>query len=161
MDHYLALAHQLLQEVWSQRSNTAPGFCITPEEAQLFWNSQYSWASLSQKFLASPQGREWTETLQQLQEQAKQSFQGFQNQGVFHPLEHLTQVFELGDWERLVLLAVLAPELDPRYPKIYGYLQDNITCKLPKIGWLAELFFPEDGILAFLPTASYLSLSIG
>ena len=69
-----------------------------------------------------------------------------------------------------ILLAALAPDLDPRYERIYAFLQDDITRKRPTVGLLVRLlsdavdeeaavrarFHPEaplfrNGLLAFDP----------
>jgi len=37
------------------------------------------------------------------------------------------------------LLICLAPELDKKYEKLYAYLQDDITCKMPSIALVLDL----------------------
>jgi hypothetical protein len=61
-------------------------------------------------------------------------------------LEQLCRTFELNVFDRLVLLALLAPELDQGIERVYCYLQDNVTRKLPSVGFLLQLFC--DGIIS-------------
>jgi hypothetical protein len=49
------------------------------------------------------------------------------------PLDHLCLIFGLGDFEINVLLICLAPHLDLRYERLYGYLQDDVTKKHPTV----------------------------
>lgn len=53
--------------------------------------------------------------------------------GVILPLARLAHLFSLSAREIDILLICLAPEIDPRYEKLYGYLQDDITKKRPTV----------------------------
>lgn len=48
-------------------------------------------------------------------------------------LQHLTKAFGLDQFELDTLLVCLAPTLDLRYERIYGYLQDDVTKKRPSV----------------------------
>ncbi|MBB5429130.1 AAA+ superfamily predicted ATPase [Paraburkholderia sp. JPY158] len=54
-------------------------------------------------------------------------------------LRHLSSVLALTDIDLAALLIVLAPDLDLRYERIYGYLQDDITRKRPSLDLIANL----------------------
>ncbi len=54
-------------------------------------------------------------------------------------LQQLVRVFELDDFEQDALLICLAPTLDLRYEQIYGYLQNDIGKKQPRVSLLLEL----------------------
>lgn len=54
-------------------------------------------------------------------------------------LDHLTQAFNLNPFEVDTLLICLAPHLDLRYERVYGYLQDDITRKRPTINLILDL----------------------
>jgi hypothetical protein len=54
-------------------------------------------------------------------------------------LKHLIDIFGLTDFEKDIVLICLAPSLDLRYESIYGYLQDNITIKLPSVNLTLDL----------------------
>src|SRR5262249_28296999 len=55
------------------------------------------------------------------------------------PLPRLARLFQLTRFETEALLVALAPEIDRRYEKLYGYLQDDITGKRPTAGLLLDL----------------------
>ncbi|HEU4322064.1 MAG TPA: AAA family ATPase [Roseiflexaceae bacterium] len=49
------------------------------------------------------------------------------------PLGRLAQLFGLSPFECDVLLLALAPEIDLRYERIYGYIQDDVTKRRPGV----------------------------
>ena len=55
------------------------------------------------------------------------------------PLEHIVDAFGLVPFERHVLLICLAPELDLRYEKLYGFLLDDLTRKRPTVNLILDL----------------------
>lgn len=63
--------------------------------------------------------------------------------GVDLPLVRLAQTFRLSAWEEEVLVLCLAPELDRRYERAYGYLHDDINRRQPSIE-LALALLGED-----------------
>jgi len=54
----------------------------------------------------------------------------------------ITDAFQLSDFEQLVVCLCLAPEVDQRYGVLFGYLQDDVTKRLPTLG-LAMTLFPH------------------
>ncbi|WP_435158787.1 AAA family ATPase [Haladaptatus sp. DFWS20] len=57
---------------------------------------------------------------------------------------HLADAFDLDRLHRDTLLLALAPELDPKYEKIYAYLQDDITKTRPTVDFVQRvLTYPE------------------
>lgn len=78
--------------------------------------------------------------------------------GVELPLARLQRLFGLGPFEQQCLLLCLAPELDRRYERLFGYLQDDATCRRPSVGLILDLLCatPEaarDARAAFDPQA--------
>ncbi len=61
-------------------------------------------------------------------------------QGKTTRLDHLADSFGLDHFERSTLLLALAPFLDLRYQRIYGYLQDDVTKKEPAVNLALDLF---------------------
>jgi ATP-dependent 26S proteasome regulatory subunit len=55
------------------------------------------------------------------------------------PLVRLATIFELSRFEVDALLICLAPMLDLRYEKLYGYLQDDVTKKQPTLNLILNL----------------------
>ena len=45
----------------------------------------------------------------------------------------LQQTFSLSDFDLELVVIALAPEIDRRYERIYAYLQDDVTCRLPSV----------------------------
>jgi hypothetical protein len=54
-------------------------------------------------------------------------------------LRHLRQAFGLLELDVEVLLVALAPDLDPRFEKLYGYLHDDVTRRRASTGLAIEL----------------------
>jgi SpoVK/Ycf46/Vps4 family AAA+-type ATPase len=60
------------------------------------------------------------------------------------PLARLARLFHLTAFEMDTLLVCVAPEIDRRYEKVYGYLQDDITQKRPTVGLVLDLLCRTD-----------------
>jgi hypothetical protein len=54
--------------------------------------------------------------------------------GVELRLRHLTRSFELAPLDVELLLVALAPDLDARFERLYGYLNDDLTRNRPTVG---------------------------
>jgi hypothetical protein len=59
--------------------------------------------------------------------------------GAASRLEHLVRSFELDALDVDLLLIALLPEIDSRYERVYGYLQNDLTRRHSSIGLAAEL----------------------
>ena len=57
-------------------------------------------------------------------------------------LDVLMARFELDSFDRDALLICLAPWLDLRYEKVFGYLQDDVTKKQPSVNLILDLLAP-------------------
>ena len=55
-------------------------------------------------------------------------------------LTQLSSLFELERIEELCLLLCLAPEIDPRYARVFAFLQDDVTRKQPSIELALRIF---------------------
>lgn len=55
------------------------------------------------------------------------------------PLRAMARSFRLDEIEVELLLTVLAPDLDPRYERLYAYLNDDVTRRRATIGLTLEL----------------------
>ena len=58
-------------------------------------------------------------------------------------LDWLVQAFALSQFEVDILLLCLAPEVDLRYERLFGYLQDDITKKRPSVDLVLNLLCAE------------------
>jgi len=65
--------------------------------------------------------------------------QATEQAGIHLPLRRLARLFALGPRELDILLVALAPEIDLRYERLFGYLQDDITKKRPSIDLVLNL----------------------
>lgn len=63
-------------------------------------------------------------------------------QGVNLRLDRLVQQFQLSELEVDALLITLAPELDLRYERLFGYLQDDVTKRRPSVDLALNLLSP-------------------
>ncbi|MDT7578999.1 MAG: hypothetical protein QOK35_263 [Pseudonocardiales bacterium] len=58
-------------------------------------------------------------------------------------LARLATLFGLTRFEVDVVLTCLAPELDRRYERLYGYLHDDVTRRRPSVDLVLALFVPD------------------
>ncbi len=58
-------------------------------------------------------------------------------------LDLLVERFHLSDLERDVLLVCLLPELDGRYRRLFGYLQDDASRTRPTVELILDILLPE------------------
>jgi hypothetical protein len=58
-------------------------------------------------------------------------------------LKSLIPIFGLTDFEWWAFIICLAPSLDLRYERIYGYLQDDVTLTLASTNLILNLLLPE------------------
>lgn len=83
--------------------------------------------------------------------QAKALAETARCQGKTVRLEHLATAFDLDRFEVDTLLICLAPALDLRYGRLYGYLQDDVTRKRPTVNLVLDLLCePGPGRLLML-----------
>jgi AAA+ superfamily predicted ATPase len=64
------------------------------------------------------------------------------SRGISLRLVELARLFELTSLDAKCLLVCLAPEIDPRYERLYGYIQDDVTKKLPCLELILNLLCP-------------------
>jgi hypothetical protein len=57
-------------------------------------------------------------------------------------LDRLQQLFHLSDLERDILLVCLLPELDGRFRRLYGYLQDDASRTRPTVELILQILQP-------------------
>ena len=71
-------------------------------------------------------------------EQATESIR----RGISLRLVELARLFDLTSLDYVCLLVCLAPEIDPRYERLYAYIQDDITRKRPSVELILNLVCP-------------------
>jgi hypothetical protein len=60
---------------------------------------------------------------------------------VGEPFERLRELFGLSSIELDILLVALAPEISPRYERIYAYLQDDVRRRQPTVDLMLNLLY--------------------
>ncbi|NLD46922.1 MAG: hypothetical protein GX660_06945, partial [Clostridiaceae bacterium] len=76
--------------------------------------------------------------------------------GIFIPVRHISETFELISFEFGCLAICLAVELDVKYEKLYAYLQDDLNKKRPTIDLMLKLLCRDEeerllSLSSFLP----------
>jgi AAA+ superfamily predicted ATPase len=61
------------------------------------------------------------------------------------PLARMAEWLGLDDMDLAIVLLALAPDMDLRYERIYGYLQDDVTRRRPSIDLVANLLCASAG----------------
>ncbi|NET55565.1 MAG: ATP-binding protein [Symploca sp. SIO2E6] len=59
------------------------------------------------------------------------------------PLDWLQRTFGLSNFDLDIILVALAPEIDLGYERLYAYLQDDVTRKLPSVDLALNLLSPS------------------
>jgi hypothetical protein len=80
--------------------------------------------------------------LQSAQEYSHKILAQAGEQGHKARLLKLAEFFNLSDFDLNILLVCLAPALDLRYERLYGYLQDDVTRKRPSVNLALDLLCP-------------------
>ncbi|WP_167859703.1 ATP-binding protein [Paenibacillus cymbidii] len=60
--------------------------------------------------------------------------------GVFLPLPYAARLFRLGAFEERCVMLALAVELDRKYERLFGYMQDDLTRKYASVDSALQLF---------------------
>lgn len=59
-------------------------------------------------------------------------------------MEHLVKKLQLDEFEKNVITIIFAPEIDPKYEKIYAYLQDDMNKTYPTVHLIASLLSDDE-----------------
>jgi hypothetical protein len=84
------------------------------------------------------------------------------------PFVRLMEAFGLTEVDTYILLLALAPELDRRYERIYGYLQDDVTLRYPTVnltmhllgGDISQRFSVWERLQSHMPLLKYHLINI-
>lgn len=60
--------------------------------------------------------------------------------GVFLPLVHVSDAFGLSAFELFCIVLCVALETDRKYEKLFGFIQDDITARMPTVGLAVALY---------------------
>ena len=78
-------------------------------------------------------------TIDQLQQQIAAKIAAARQRNVALALPSLAQLFRLTPFDVDALLVCVAPEMDLKYGKLYAYLQDDVTRKMPSVDLILTL----------------------
>ena len=119
------------------------GLHISDEEALALAKSppKSSWGT--ENPLSSEEAREYEASLKGINIQRNQIFEQAEMQSQRLRLSLLKEIFKLSAFEMDAFLICLAPMLDLRYERLYGFLQDDVTHKLPGVELILNLLLPR------------------
>ncbi|HWR61528.1 MAG TPA: ATP-binding protein, partial [Clostridia bacterium] len=89
---------------------------------------------------SDPQAEELKDKLEKLEWLITKKREVTLNKGILISLPYFSRLFNLSRFEEKCIILCLALEMDRKYEKIYGFLQDDITCKRPGIDLAVKLF---------------------
>jgi AAA+ superfamily predicted ATPase len=96
----------------------------------------YSWG---QTTADAERDRTFEEALRQSEKQRETLLEGYRTSVTIPRLLFLADTFQFDQVDRDIFLICLAPYIDLRYERIYGYLQDDVTRKRPTINLVLDL----------------------
>jgi hypothetical protein len=127
-----------------QRSGQDPadafrGLHVADREADLLLKRPFgtSWGQMAA--LEPEEMRAFADSLAEAERQAERLSEKARRQGQMLRLEHLATAFGLDRFDLDTLLICLAPALDLRYERLYGYLQDDVTRRRPRVNLVLDL----------------------
>jgi ATPase family associated with various cellular activities (AAA) len=91
------------------------------------------------QLLAGRRASLWSPSLEQLSASVEQRADEWEAEGTELRLRRLGPVFGLDLIDIDILLVALAPDVDPRFERLYGYLHDDVTRRRASIGLALEL----------------------
>jgi SpoVK/Ycf46/Vps4 family AAA+-type ATPase len=101
-----------------------------------------NWSSIA---TISPEEDQQYENLQlQVNEEIKNKRKEAKDKGITLQLDQIVKIFNLNEFELDSFLICLAPCLDARYEKIYGFLQDDVTNKYASPTLIFDLLLNPD-----------------
>ncbi len=83
--------------------------------------------------------QQWADTVAQSRANWQTQTEASRQTAINLRLDALSQTFSLSEREVDILLIALAPELDPRYERLFAYLQDDVTRKRPSVDLILNL----------------------
>ena len=115
------------------------GLYVSDDEANALLDRPFASSWGDTVTLGPDEDQMFSEALLQAAQQAQSLAEMAKQQG--HPLRlgHLAHVFGLDRFDLDTFLICLAPTLDLRYERFYGYLQDDVTRKRPTVNLMLNL----------------------
>ncbi len=115
------------------------GQYVSDHEAQALLRRPFG-ASWGQTVaLSEREGQAYADALAQVEQLIQEIVETAEAEGRTLRLDRLIHAFDLTPFDRDALLICLAPTLDLRYGRIYGYLQDDVTRRRPGVNVVLDL----------------------
>jgi len=135
---------QRWQQAGQDPTDAFRGLYISDQEAHALMSRPVNsnWGHASPALVTGGQSDPFELALKESALQARALAEAARSQN--HPprLVRLAETFGLQDFDVDVLLICLAPHVDLRYERIFGYLQDDVTKKLPTVNLVLDLLCP-------------------
>ncbi len=136
-----------LRRVWkrdlAQEFQNFPGIVITDSDADQLLHPAPA-QSESHFYEQDASAQAVTLALEEQRVRLERAMQETMAAGSPAALEILHQLFQLGEFEREVLLLCLAPSVDPAFERLYGYVHDDATQKYATTGLAMQIVAPKD-----------------
>jgi len=127
------------------------GLHVADAEADMLLRRPFgaNWGQMARP--SSQESQAFAGGLAELAREAQSLVEEARRQGRVLCLDHLATAFDLDRFDLDTLLICLAPTLDLRYERLYGYLQDDVTRKRPRVNLVLDLLCqPDSGRLLML-----------
>ncbi len=116
------------------RVSDADALALTRQAPGEHWGSQVKIPEAETRRLEAA-SKKANQTILSLEEEA-------QKLGISLRLKALAEIFELSEFEWWAFILCLAPALDLRFERIYGYLQDDVTRNQASVDLILNLLLP-------------------
>ena len=139
IDLLVQRAVRLWQAAGQNPEDNFRGLTISIEEAQAIAGQPFgtNWGQIAD---LSPEEEEIFDQAFRLSEKSLSEIVEFANEkGYTLRLDQLQKDFQLEPFDLDTLLICLAPALDLRYERLYGFLQDDVTCTHPTVNLVLNL----------------------
>ncbi len=115
------------------------GQYVSDHEAQALLKRPFGTSWGQTVALSEREGQAYAEALGQVEQMTQGIIETAKAEGQILRLDHLAHTFDLTSFDQDALLICLAPTLDLRYGRIYGYLQDDVTRRRPGVNVVLDL----------------------
>ena len=133
----LVIERAVVQVRATNRSPASAGSFVSSEEVQALLDPRAAPGSVATD---GPQERDALGgRIEEAEEDIGQKIAKSRESGVRLRLPRLARLFSLSRFEMDVLVMCLAPELDQKYRRLYGFLHDDVTKRHPSIGLVLRL----------------------
>lgn len=139
LDVHLHREMRRWQAAGQDSSDLLRGQYITDEDAQALLRRPFGFNWGQTVDLKPAEAQAYTRALQRLDEHSREIEAAARRQNQPLRLLELAAGFGLDSFDLQTLLVCLAPSLDLRYERLYGYLQDDVTRKRPSVNLTLDL----------------------